>query len=295
MRRTQVIGVAVLALLLVSPVAADDAADHQAAMELLRAGEVAQALDAFENLAASAATKHAQVRALNGARKCAVRLKRYDKAVELARQIPDPHRALNAEAEIYASQRQWQDVLELYGEDRDFKDWPASPAARAYGHIGTANYHLKRGERASEAFEKAVDLEPNYRQLTHMLLRLGDTCRFLLDDPVRAVDAYRRVYEITRNRSRQADAAVGIASIRMKQGELEEALDELGQVDMLMLANTYERVKVLRCKAEILATQGKSDEAVAAYRAALEHHDIHPSHRKACEEAIERLKASAAE
>ena len=102
--------------------------------------------------------------------------------------------------------------------------------------------------------------------------RLGRIYREFRQDDARAMQAYREAVERDKSRGwMQVDTSLKAAEAllqELKTGESLEILDSNSEEDLEALSPSW-RVRVLRLRAQVLAAQGKEDEAREAFRKAL--------------------------
>jgi tetratricopeptide (TPR) repeat protein len=276
-------------LLLAVELRADYASDYKAALDLARKDQHVEALAAFQKLAGEATTQEQKTDALEQASQSATRLQKYDEAMAIAKQIAEPSASINAQARVLAAQRSWAAVVALY-DGQDLEKWPARDLGNGAMLLGNGYWGVKKGAEAARYYELAAQKHPEARTRADMYNRLGDTYRLLLNEPDKALAAYQQVYTVTNIIQKHVFAAVGIAGVYLQQNKLDEAWAELQKIDLVKLSNTYGRVELLRARAQVLAAQGKTDQALATYREALDHRDINASHKKDIEAAIAKLE-----
>ena len=269
---------------------ADYVADREAAMQLAGAGKYDQALLAFTKMAQGDVSDFQKSDALEQAALCASRLKRHDQAMELARGIPLAPVSKTCQMRAMIASHKWRQVVEQF-RDEDIATWPDTVTGEASYQRGRAHYFMKDGHSAERDLKRAAEylMEDNIKGLA--LNSLGDTYQHLLKDDTRAVETYRKVYR-TRNLYKQCHAAIAIASILTRQNKHDEAIAEFERLGMDKVTIPYWRGAMLRAYADTLASAGKKPQAIAQYARAIELDGVPLSVKRACEEALGKLRAA---
>lgn len=268
---------------------ADYPADRKAALDLARAGKNEEAISAFVKMTEGKVTDFQKSDALEQAVLCALRLQKYDRAAELAKQIPSVPVSKLCQMRILMDQRKWQEVVEKF-KDEDLSTWPDSIIGEAAWNRGQAALYAKNGEQAVKDLSKAPDYlnETNAKGLA--LIDLGSAYVMVKNDDA-ALEAYRKVYA-TGNIYKHCQAAANAAGILVRQGKLDEATKELDKIDMKAVDSRNYWVDNLFIQyGSVLAKQGKKAEAAAKYNEALKNKDIHPSLKNAAEAGLKALEA----
>jgi tetratricopeptide (TPR) repeat protein len=268
-------------------VLADYVAERKVATELVRTGKQEEATAAFRRMAGTAKSDFQKSDALEQAVLCLIGLKRYDQAMETAQQIPLAPESKTCQMRVLAATRKWQELANRF-EQEAIDTWPEGVDAEAFFLRGQAHYVVKNAEKAEADLKKAAEYltEDNNKGLA--LNALGDTYQHLLKDDVRAIEAYRRVYQ-TRNIAKQTQAAISIASILRRQNRLDDALEELQKIELDKLSWDYWRGAMLHALGVTLAQQGKKAEATSQFKEALQLQGISPGQKEACLEEVKKL------
>jgi len=160
----------------------------------------------------------------------------------------------------------WMGLIEEF-ENEDFSAWPE--AAEAFHMRGVGYLHLKDAPKAERDLKEAVERDPEEGFFWY---NLAETCHALLKDDARALDAYRKAFELEDNFGwMPAAAAVKAVNILLYQVRNDEALDILRRYrdeDMEKLP-PYWRFHILRAYARTYAAQGREAEARVKFRQAL--------------------------
>lgn len=281
---------AVLAVVFTAACAlADYPADRKAALALANSGKTEEAIAAFLKLTEGKVTDFQKSDALEQAVLLALRLNKYDRATELAKQIPMAPVSKLSQMRILMAQRKWQEVLDTF-KDEDLSTWPDSVIGEAAWSRGQAALYTKNGEQAVKDLSKAPDYlnETNAKGLA--LIDLGSAYVLVKNDDA-ALAAYRKVYA-TGNVYKHCQAASNAAAILVRQGKLDEATKELDKIDMKAVdAKNYWVDNLLIAYGGILAKQGKKTEAAAKYNEALSNKELHPSLKNAAVAGLKALEA----
>ena len=268
---------------------ADYVEDRKAAIKLVGAGKYEEAMAAFTTMAGGDVTEFQKSDALEQAALCAHRLKRYDQAMELGKQIPLAPVSKTCQMKIMVENRKWKEAV-LKFKDEDIASWPDTVIGSASYHRGRAYYFLKDGENAAKDMARAADylVEDNVKGLA--LNTLGDTYQHLLKDDEKAIAAYRRCYS-TRNIYKQCHAAMAIANIFTRQKKFDEAIQELDRLGLANVKIPYWRALMLVAYGEVLAAQGNKAGAIAKYQEALQLEGAPAYIKGACQKALKKLQA----
>jgi tetratricopeptide (TPR) repeat protein len=282
--------IAALVLMLGASAFGDYETEYKAADKLYRARMYVEALDEFMALAEKTDDKVQKSNALERAALTIHRLKHYDKAIELAKQIPLEHNSKACQIKIMDSARHKSKELLAAFKDEDLSNWPNTLAGPAYFARGRAFYRVRQGKRAVEDLAKAAELltDSNPKGLAYNTL--GDAWRDLMKDTDKAIASYRKTLKVSAI-YKECYAAMSIAKILAERGKFEEAHAELAKIDMEKVTHPAWRVNMLGAKAELLAKEGRKAEAIAEYEEVLKVQGINDKTKAVYEKKIEALKA----
>jgi len=281
------LGVA-LVLVLAASAFADYIADRKAAVTLYRARKYEEAFAAFQKMAEGEVTDVQKSDALHQAAYCAYRLKQYDKAIDLARQIPIEGESKATRLIIMEWARKWKEAVAEF-ESEDIAAWPDHVKYEAYRARGYCAYRTKKAELAIADFAKAVEYAKTRNDRALTLCNLGDVYRSLLKDDEKALEVYRRVLA-EKHIYKGSRACLAMSDIYLKQNKPQEALAALDWVDLNKLNGPY-KAWILAGRGKVLATMGKKAEAIAKYKEALAVKGVPGYTKKQCEKALEKLEA----
>lgn len=265
---------------------------ERAANRLLRGRKLEEALSAYVALAAGDdVNDYQKSAALEQAALCARNLQGYDRAAQIAAEIPIEAVASTARMQNLLAQRKWDELIEQFG-DEDLKQWPFWKAGEGHYHRGRAFCVTGRGKEAEADLVKALELTTDTRARMDIWLVLGESREKNLKDDARALEAYQQIAEASRNTGsatyyREIQCA---ARMLRKKGESEKALATLRKVDIAKLRG-YWHGSMLLALGETLKAAGRNDEALTAYQDILADDTVIPQHREAAHEAIQSMKA----
>lgn len=263
--------------------------ERKAGLALVAAGKNEEALAGFIRMAETAGSDLQKSDALQQAALCADRLKQYDRAIELAKQIPLAPQSKTCQMQIMDNARKWQDLVDKF-KNEDIDGWPESIKGEAFVRRGFAHFVAKNGEAAAQDLQQAVEFITDLNSKGLCLNQLGDTYRTLLKDDDRAIAAYRRTHT-TGNIYKKCQAAISVADILLQKQKYDAAIRELQRIDMDQVSVPYWRGAMLSAFGRALASAGKKVEAIARYREALELKDLPDGSRQECEKALQALQA----
>src|SRR5690348_9010219 len=119
------IGLCVVVVTAQSLAWADYVGDRQAAMELVKAGKTEAALAAFVKMSQGTVTAEQKSDALTQAAESASQLKQFDRAMELARQIPIAGVSKACQMHLLTEDHRWQEIVDGF-KNEEIENWPDS-------------------------------------------------------------------------------------------------------------------------------------------------------------------------
>jgi tetratricopeptide (TPR) repeat protein len=269
---------------------ADYPADRKAAAALYAAGKNEEALAAFKKMAADKVTDFQKSDALEQASFCAHRLKQFDLALELARQIPIAPISKCVQMNHMVYQRKYKELVEKF-KDEDIASWPEEIAGRSFSFRAQAYFTVGDGKKAEADFKNALRYPLEYSLKSQILQGLGDTYRDILKDDGQALNSYRMMLQSGGARYQQHYAIMSASGILARQGKYDEAVQELNRIDMKGLPGNW-RYEMLFAYGNNLAKSGKNTEALAKYGEALGVEGITPVQKSAAQKALNELQAN---
>jgi len=286
------------------------------AADLMRGRKYEDALNAYVTLAKGAgATDFQKSDALQRAAACARSLKDFDRAEELAGQIPTEAVANTVRMENLLGQHEADALIVQFGSE-DFDQWPfwqigagAFARGRAYHTLASSNRPVAEvvrlllspesrtltssatrqllGQKADADLRLALEFTSDTGTRMSILRTMGFNRERVLEDDDAALETFREIAGQTRNTG-SAEYYYGVqgaARVLTRRGKFDEALEVLNVVDADRLRG-YWRGSMLLALGETLAAAGQPDKALAIYRALLADESVEASHRKAAEWAI---------
>lgn len=189
----------------------------------------------------------------------------YAKALDAFRQVtvlePDIDAGYENMATVYATQGQYADSIPYYQ-----KAIQIEPYYSTYSNLGTAYFFLKRYQEAADAFDHAVQLNPND---TQTVVNLADSYR-ALGEQDKARDTYQRSISVgfkeLETNPQNASVLAQIALSYAKIGNASQAETFIARARSIDKGN----VNYIYDEVEIYALGGKSSQALASLRQAFE-------------------------
>lgn len=267
--------------------------EREAAAKLIRARKHAEAMTAFEKMAAGEVSDFQKSDALEQAALCARRLKNFDHAMELAKQIPLAPVAKAVEMRNLLENRKSKDLVEKFKEE-DIDAWPESVAGDAFYCRGRAFADVKNGEAAEADLKKAANLIAADIPRARAWLSLAVNYEQNLNAKDKALETYQTMAEKTRSKGKSVylQGLLGGARILREQKRYDEARAMLNKVEFRKFRGWWKGA-MLFALAEMLVEEGKKEEAVAACKEILADEKTHPRHKKSAQATIEKLAGKA--
>ncbi|MCH5377154.1 MAG: tetratricopeptide repeat protein, partial [Planctomycetes bacterium] len=263
---------------------------RRTASALMTSGSQAEALTAFTAMADGEVTDFQKSDALEQAAICARALKDFDRAMELADQIPLEAVAKTVRMHNLLAMRKPDQLIERF-EDEDIGAWPFWTAGAAWFVRGRAFAETGDGPRAESDLQKALEFTTENRARLDIWLVLGGNRETNLKDDAAALQAFQQIALENRNNGSATyfRGVQGAARILSRQGKHDDALDTLRIVDVSGLRG-YWYGAILLATGETLKAAGRSDEALAAYRKLVADDSVIPQHRDAAQQAIQTMR-----
>jgi len=274
----------------VEPAFTDFLIESDRAEQLQRNRKYDEALGVYASLAdQEGVTDRQRSKALGQAAECARRLDDFERAEELAGQIPLEAVRQTVQMENGSAQREWQEVVERFGFV-DFETWPFWQVGAGAFARGRAFARTQLGERAEADLQLALEYAPNSRVRLSILETMARNRETTLRDEDAALEAYRRIAGSTTNTgsSHYYSGIQGAARILTRKGNFDEALEVLNRVDVESLRGTW-RQSMLLARADALAAAGRETEAKEACRAVLSDESAAKRFREAAEGRLREL------
>ncbi|MBI1311230.1 tetratricopeptide repeat protein [bacterium] len=229
-----------------------------------------EAIAAFVALAERKLTDEQKSAALEQAAASARALKDFNRAAELAGQIPIEAVSKTTQMHDLLAQRQFAELVTQF-RNEDFDIWPfwqlgPSRFARAQAYAATGS-----GKEAESDFQTALKFTSDSQTRLAILLAMGSNRETNLKDDEAALAVYQQIVESSRNNG-SATYFRGIqltARILTRQQKFDQALSTLHAVDLEILKG-YWRGSMYRVLGDTLKAAGRADEARAAYEKVLQ-------------------------
>lgn len=275
--------------------AADDSVtDHiiagRAAQALTAARKWEEALAAY--LKMSEAEKISDFRksdALQQAARCAAALKDFERADELADQIPIESVAKTTRMNNLTAQRKWQEIPEAFG-DQDLSQWPFWQIGEGAYVRGKAYYFSKNGERADDDLKLALKYEPDSRTKVGIRQMMAHNLETNLSNETEALALYSENF-VGKSGIGGADEFRSVdraSQILSKQGKHDDALAAFDVVNFEKTTGFWLN-EMLISKATALAAAGRQVEAKADLEKVLKDSAASESQRKRAKDLLVAL------
>lgn len=288
----QFVVVLVLMLVVVPTTAYADYFTHrQTAAALAKEGKHAEALDAFIAMASGDVGDLRKSDALAQAVMCAIALKDYDRATELAKQIPiEPQSKLARMTILHThANRKFAELIKQFG-DEDLSRWPEHVAAKAWlmrGEAGAAD--VNRRELAVADLSMAVRFPMDTRTRAQTLNLLAHV-HAQLGQQDEAIALYQQVCGMT-DPYRAANASISLATLYVARGQPEKVAAVINAIQLKSIPPGSFRSGLLLAMGDALAAAADHDGAIALYRQAIAEHGDSEQYKATCEAKIAALQA----
>lgn len=266
--------------------------EASAADKLMKRRNYDEALAAFVALSQREKTTDDQKsQALAQAAACARRGKYFERATELASQIPLKAIAKTVQMENLLGARKWDAVIAQFGND-DISTWPFTQIGAAAFARGRAFYGEKMGDKADADFRLALEFTSDSGVRMSILRTMGQNRETVLRNDDLALETYRT---ITSSKTNTGSAEYffglqGAARLLSRRGDDAEALNVLNLVDPEKLGGNW-RGSMRLARGRTLAAAGRKAEALKAYRDVVTDESASASHRRAAREAAVALES----
>lgn len=260
----------------------------RAAETLSRARKWQRALASWIELADSEqATEFQRSSALAQAAECALNLKDYSRAGELAGQIPIVSVAKTTRMNNLAAQRKWGEVIDEYAGE-DLAGWPFWQIGRGAFARGKGFYFTKNGEQAETDLQLALCYEPDARTRLAIRTMMAHNRETNLADSDGALSLYQQNHD-GKQRIGAADEFRSVdraASILAEQGKFREALETYDVVNFETLKGFWLH-EMLISKADGLLAAGRKNEAKELLHRVINDDSASTAHRKQAADALQ--------
>jgi tetratricopeptide (TPR) repeat protein len=265
--------------------------ESSAASKLMSSRKYAEALAAFVALSKhEKATDYQKSHAFAQAVACARLAKDFEKAAELADQVPLEDIAKTAQMENLLSEQKWDTVIEQFGSE-DFSKWPFTQVGAAAFARGLAYYAANTGKKADNDLRLALEYTADSRTRMSILRTMGSNRELVLKNDDLALEAYRTIAasKTSTGSAEYFSGLQGAARILTRRGEYDEALRVLNLVEASKLGGSWSG-SMLLARGQTFEAAGRNAEALQAYRAVLAHDSATKRQKNTADEAIEAIR-----
>jgi tetratricopeptide (TPR) repeat protein len=261
------------------------------AAKLMSGRKYDEALAAFVALSQrEKTTDYQKSHALARAAACARLGKHFERASDLASQIPLEAIAKTVQMENLLGERKWDAVVEQFGNE-DISTWPFTQIGAAAFARGRAYYGERIGDKADADLRLALEFTADSRVRMSILRTMAHNCETVLKNDDLALETYRA---ITRSKTNTGSAEYftglqGVARLLTRRGDYDEALKVLNLVDAEKLGGSWTGSMAL-ARGQTLEAAGRKTDALNAYLAVLSSKGALATHRSAADQATKRLE-----
>ncbi len=264
--------------------------EFSAARKLMSRRKNDEALAAFVTLSQrEKATDYQKSHALSQAATCARLEKHFERATELASQIPLEAIAKTVQMENLLGERKWDAVIEQFGNE-EISTWPFTRIGAAAFARGRAYYGKRVGDKADADLRLALEFTSDSRVRMSILRTMGHNRETVLKDDDLSLETYRTIASSKTNTgsAEYFSGLQGAARILTRRGKYDEALIVLSLVDPEKLGGSW-RGSMRLSRGQTLEAAGHKADALKSYRDVLADESASESHRRAAEKAAAAL------
>ena len=273
------------------PTVTDYLIGSRAASDLMRKRKYKDALTTYMTLKSDKDTTDFQKSdALQYAARCARSLKDFDRANDIAEQIPLTSVAKTVQMENLLAQRKFDEVIQQFG-DEDFAQWPFWQSGAGAFVRARAYVSMKTGDKAETDLQKALEYTSDRRIRTSILAMMGDNRELNLQKDDAALVAYRQNFESVGNigAADEFRSVLGAARILRRQGKFDESLAALHRAKIQKLKGYWRHALQLGV-GETLVAANRKDKALKVFQDILKDKSAAAGQRREAEEQIERIE-----
>ena len=263
------------------------------AAKLMSGRKYDEALPAFVALTQrEGATDYQKSHALSQAATCARLGKHFERATDLASQIPLEAIAKTVQMENLLGERKWDAVIEQFGTE-DLSMWPFTQIGAAAFARGRAYYGQKLGDKADADFRLALEFTSDSRVRMSILRTMGQNRETVLKDDDLALETYRTIASSKTNTgsAEYFSGLQGAARILTRRGDYAEALNVLNLVKPEKLVGSW-RGSMRLSRGQTLEAAGRKAEALKSYPDVVTDESASEPHRRAAEKAAAALESA---
>ncbi len=266
--------------------------EASAARKLMKSRKYDEALAAFVALSQrEKATDYQKSHALSQAAACARLGKHFERATELASQIPLEAIAKIVQMENLLGERKWDAVIEQFGNE-DISTWPFTQIGAAAFARGRAYYGERVGDKADADLRLALEFTSDSRVRMSILRTMGHNRETVLKNDDLTLETYRTIASSKTNTgsAEYFSGLQGAARVLTRRGDYAEALKVLNLVDPEKLGGSW-RGTMRLSRGRTLEAAGRKAEALKTYRDVVTDESASESHRRAAEKAAAALES----
>jgi tetratricopeptide (TPR) repeat protein len=266
--------------------------EASAADKLMRRRNYDEALAAFVALSQrEKTTDYQKSHALAQAAACARLGKHFERATELASQIPLEAIAKTVQMENLLGERKWDAVIAQFGND-DISTWPFTQIGAAAFARGRAYYGQKIGDKADADFRLALEFTSDSRVRMSILRTMGHNRETVLKNDDLALETYRTIASSKTNTgsAEYFTGLQGAARLLTRRGDYDGALKVLNLVDLEKLGGSW-RGSMRLSRGQTLEAAGRKADALKSYRDVVTDESASESHRRAARKAAAALES----
>ena len=242
--------------------------DFQAAVKFFSSGKNEEAHSAFMRLAGQAPTPRSKAEAISYSALSLGKQKKYDKAIEIAKTIEITAVSIKCRMELMLANLKEKELIAEF-MDEEIDEWPEALITSGFYLRGQAYMRLKNYRAALEDFEQAARNACDRDELVNALLSLAGVAQILNDDQ-KSVDSCRKTIALTNRWHRKyTQAVLGLAAALKRQGKYDEALQELGKLEIPKTSGGDWHLQILSTYGDIFEARGDREKALAKYREAM--------------------------
>ncbi len=262
------------------------------AHKLMRSRNYDEALAEFVALSQrEKATDYQKSHALSQAAACARLEKQFERAAELASQIPLEAITKTVQMENLLGERKWDAVIAQFGND-DISTWPFTQIGAAAFARGRAYYGLKIGDKADADFRLALEFTSDSRMRMSILRTMGHNRETVLQNDDLALETYRTIASSKTNTgsAEYFTGLQGAARLLTRRGDYDEALKVLNLIESGKLGGSW-RGSMRLARGQTLEAAGRKADALKSYRDLVTDESALESHRRAARKAAAALES----
>ncbi|MFT5043007.1 MAG: tetratricopeptide (TPR) repeat protein [Hyphomicrobiaceae bacterium] len=262
------------------------------AEKLMSGRKYDEALAAFVALSQrEKTTDYQKSHALSQAAICARLGKHFERATELASQIPLEAIAKTVQMENLLGERKWDAVIEQFGNE-DISTWPFTQIGAAAFARGRAYDGQKLGDKADADFRLALEFTSDSRVRMSILRTMGHNRETVLKDDDLALETYRAIASSKTNTgsAEYFTGLQGAARLLTRRRDYSEALKVLDLVDAEKLGGSW-RGSMRLSRGQTLEAAGRKADALKSYRDVVADESALEPQRRTAEKAAAALES----